>query len=213
MVKTRGPLQSLSASGSIGDAVTYSNWKGRHYTKTKSLPKDPRTDQQTAGRFMMGWLSKQWNQLTADQQATWGLQPGKTRIPEYNHFLEVNLKRLTANLAPTQAWPATEAGTPPTWLAPTLPGNGIVHALLCLPFFTVPADAWGLAIYLSTDAACLPINTNLAALQRLTVAWFGLVTITPLAPMKYYYRARAFTNDGKWGDPLNVTWRIVLDYS
>ena len=41
-----GPLFSLSASGTIGKALTYSRWRGIQYARTRVIPKNPNSSPQ-----------------------------------------------------------------------------------------------------------------------------------------------------------------------
>ena len=43
MAKTTGPLFSLTASGTVGNTITYSNWKGRSYVRRRVIPLNPQT--------------------------------------------------------------------------------------------------------------------------------------------------------------------------
>ena len=38
MAKTTGPLFSLTASGTVGNTIVYSNWKGRPYVRRRIIP-------------------------------------------------------------------------------------------------------------------------------------------------------------------------------
>lgn len=48
--KVTGPLLSLSAKGTIGKALTFSNWKGANTARIKSNPSNPQTDSQMTAR-------------------------------------------------------------------------------------------------------------------------------------------------------------------
>lgn len=50
MSRVVGPLLSLGASGTIGGAITFSNWKGINTARIKSNPSNPKTTTQMAGR-------------------------------------------------------------------------------------------------------------------------------------------------------------------
>lgn len=43
MAKVTGPLMSLEASGTIGDALTFSRWVGRPYVRRYTVPANPQT--------------------------------------------------------------------------------------------------------------------------------------------------------------------------
>lgn len=61
MSKVVGPLLSLGASGTIGGAITFSNWKGINTARIKSNPSNPQTTDQMHGRALFavgGKISK-----------------------------------------------------------------------------------------------------------------------------------------------------------
>ena len=43
MAKVTGPLMSMEASGTVGDALTFSRWVGRPYVRRYSVPSNPQT--------------------------------------------------------------------------------------------------------------------------------------------------------------------------
>jgi hypothetical protein len=53
MAKTTGPLFSLTASGTVGNTITYSNWKGRSYVRRRVIPLNPQTADMAAVRNAM----------------------------------------------------------------------------------------------------------------------------------------------------------------
>lgn len=61
MSKVLGPLLSLSASGTIGRAMTFANWKGVNTVRVKSNPSNPQTTNQMHARALFaagGKISK-----------------------------------------------------------------------------------------------------------------------------------------------------------
>lgn len=43
MAKVTGPLMSMEASGTVGDALTFSRWVGRPYVRRYTVPSNPQT--------------------------------------------------------------------------------------------------------------------------------------------------------------------------
>lgn len=50
MAKVTGPFLSLGARGTLGNALTASNWKGINTMRIKSTPSNPKTDAQMSAR-------------------------------------------------------------------------------------------------------------------------------------------------------------------
>ena len=66
MAKTTGPLFSLTASGTVGKTITYSNWKGRPYVRRRVIPLNPMLAGQMAVRNALRCIAQSiiWLNLT-----------------------------------------------------------------------------------------------------------------------------------------------------
>lgn len=53
MAKVTGPLLSLSASGTVGKALTFGSWKGINTARIASTPSNPQTTSQMANRAFL----------------------------------------------------------------------------------------------------------------------------------------------------------------
>lgn len=58
MAKINGPFMSMSASGTFGDTLTASKWKGRPYMRLRVTPSNPNTSGQQGVRSILGTLAK-----------------------------------------------------------------------------------------------------------------------------------------------------------
>lgn len=58
MAVLTGPLMSLSASGTIADTITYANWKGVQYARTRVIPSNPQSTEQTRTRTVFSFLQE-----------------------------------------------------------------------------------------------------------------------------------------------------------
>lgn len=199
MVKTFGPALSKNASGTIADAITFSNWKGRGYLRKKSLPKDPKTMFQTAQRLMMTWLANEWATLTEPQQSTWHSDPSPSANGAYNHFMQTNLARISQFLSPIKAYPAGEIETPPTFLLDRLWPIARPTALDMTGALDVLNDPWGYFIFADRAAGFTPAKENLAAVVTQYTNNWHYTTIRDLKPGLWRTRARSFTTDGVMG--------------
>jgi lysophospholipase L1-like esterase len=151
VVKTSGPLHSVRASGTIGDAITFANWKGRSYVRKRSKPTNPKTAPQIAARAGMRFLNNEWNTLDAADKASWQTRAARSNVAPYNSFLSVNLAVLRKNEPPYTAEPpaaTTTAGDAPE-IDATAGENQITLAIAA----GTAAPDWGWAVYraLSSD--------------------------------------------------------------
>ncbi len=105
MVKTRGPLISQAASGTLAKTLTFSTWKGKSYLRLPGKPTNNQQAPQLGMRAAMGFLSKSWESLTAEQRQTWSELVEPATTPAYNAYLAFNLARYADNLAVTQSFP------------------------------------------------------------------------------------------------------------
>lgn len=71
MAKPTGPLLSLGASGTIAKTLTYSKWKGRPYIRTRVIPANPQTTEQTKTRNAFSWASDQWKNAPTLGRSPW----------------------------------------------------------------------------------------------------------------------------------------------
>jgi hypothetical protein len=60
MAKVTSPLMSLDASGTIGNALTFSKWKGRNYVRQYVIPTYSNTTEQAAIRDIVRKASLAW---------------------------------------------------------------------------------------------------------------------------------------------------------
>ena len=95
MAKVTGPLMSLEASGTIGDALTFSRWVGRPYVRRYSVPSNPQTlDQEThRNRFsavgsITTWASRNTQFFGTNTEDVQALIKAKTPADQrWNGFL------------------------------------------------------------------------------------------------------------------------------
>jgi hypothetical protein len=60
MAKVNGPLMSMDASGTIGDALTFAKWKGRNYVRQYTVPTYSNTTEQAKIRDIFRDASLAW---------------------------------------------------------------------------------------------------------------------------------------------------------
>lgn len=98
MARTTGPLFSISAKGTIANALTYQTSKGINTTRQRPVPANPKTFQQILARAGIKITNKIWRTLTSNQKAYWKPLGELTQITGFNAFTAQNINRRTQNL-------------------------------------------------------------------------------------------------------------------
>lgn len=198
MVKLKGPGQATGASGTLADTLVFSNWKGTPYLKTHTKPKQPRSHNQIAMRAILRFLSEQWKNVPAIEQAKWQTLARRTTISPFNAYQQLNLSRWRSQRSPTWNTEIDEElglGVS-TWPTPYAVERGIrfdgsvsdvTHAWATI-YYHVPlsgaSKAWDRLIY------CQYVR----ALGAFTWTW------SPLAPGVYYIAVSRFGIEGRLWD-------------
>ena len=65
MARVSGPLFSMSASGTVGKAITFGIWKGRPWCRVWVKPENPNSDKQIAQRYAMKLIVAYWQTFSA----------------------------------------------------------------------------------------------------------------------------------------------------
>lgn len=197
MAKLKGPALSIAASGKLGGAIVYSNWKGRSYAKQLRIPENPKTAKQFGARSMLRFLSMKFATLSTAQITTWHTLAGDARVSHYNAFSSFNLTRWHNYLMPTKGYPPNEGA----------PAGQIVFAI-ATPIrrgieITVqrgdPGQAWGITLHRGHLSGFTKSNANCT--RVLHWPWTGASEITyydgPLEPDTYYYKFGSFSESGR----------------
>lgn len=112
MAKIKGPLLSLSATGTVADTTTFAKWKGIPYVRQKVNPANPRTTAQVATRSVFGTAAKSWRRVPALFTEVWNdfiLGRPLTGRNAYMGKYTENLRGET-DLAQWQTSPGTRSG-------------------------------------------------------------------------------------------------------
>lgn len=199
MARMNAPGLGLGASGSIGDAMTYSTWRGRPYLRRKVTPSNPKSATQQSVRAMMKFLAQLWSTLSAPDQSTYSALAAANNVPYFNAYQKVNMKRWSEAKYPSQEYPAAEAGTPQT--AGTHTATGGQRAATLALKTTTAADGWGYMIHRSTTTGFTPGYTNSAAVVAINGTTDVPYIDHDLDADTYYYKMTPFTIDGLAGTP------------
>ena len=197
MVVVTGPLFSITASGSLAKAVTYSSWKGRAYVRQRVIPANPKTGPQTGMRSMLKFLSQEWTNLSIAEKADWTTRAAATVISNFNAYVSYNQSRWRSYKNPSKLDPADESGTSPT--APTTTPTGGIRQIQLSIVDGVNAPDWAYVIHRSTTTGFTPAFSNVVAVTPWDVAGTTVYIDTPLAIATYYYRIYGTLDTGLKG--------------
>jgi len=160
MAKTKGPLLSLGARGSIAKSQVYARWKGVDYARVHVDPANPRTTEQTSTRTVFSSLNAQWKFSPAEAQAPFIAAAQGKPVTDRNLFIKANLSSMrdVATMASYIGSPGSRGGIPPVSLALASPGAGQIDATLVTT--DAPADwtlseVWAVA-FIDRDPHDLP---------------------------------------------------------
>lgn len=195
MVKVKGPLQSTRASGTLADAVTFSNWKGRPYVKSRALPANPNTAPQAGMRAMFSGLSSSWDALHPMIQATWADLGIIGNVSPFHAYMQENQKRWAQHKAPCMRF--TDQDEDATHMdVNTYTATGQVRSVSCELIVNAVLQGWGWLIHRSPTTAFTPgPHTLVHALLNVNVGRSTWIH-APLEPGTYFYRMFKTTIDG-----------------
>lgn len=199
MVKVYGPALSLDASGTIGDAMTFSKWKGRNYVRERVIPSNPRSGLQVGFRSMFKFLSQQWDGLAAPDKASYAELAAQINASPFNAYMRANQLRWRNFSAPSQAYPPAMAGAIgvfaggfPTAIA------GVASVQLAFSLATVNQN-WAVAVFQALAPGFTTSLANCIAVVELASVAMEIFLHSPLEPDTYYYNFRLITEDGILG--------------
>ncbi len=205
MAKTKGPLMSLDASGTVADTIVFSKWKGRNYVRSHVIPSNPQSPRQTAYRAQMAGLVALFKANVAMLNAAFGERAAQRSISPFNAFTGFNQNRLSLGRfaaispTPTEAAPANNA----TNVAAVVTGRYVTVS------WTDPldADAWQILTYRKDgdDGSTGIIDELVAAVPRGTQR----LEDGPLAAGQYTYRLFSVSIQGGRNQALAFVTVIV----
>ena len=199
---------SLSASGSIGGALTFATTKGRQYVRQLVTPANPRSASQTGTRAMMTYLSQVWTTLSVANKATWEALAAQTNISPFNAFVSHNMKRWTQFTSPGRVYPVPNTGTVATSVTMGLTGM-VKEARVRVTLATALNQNWGAAIFRSSTAVFTPAKSNcVGVIQAASLTFFDFFDKN-LLPGTYYYDVKAFTENGVFGADVGEASVVV----
>lgn len=208
MVKLKGPVASLDASGKLADVLVFAKTKGRRYAKKLTNPTNPRSGDQVGSRAMIRFLSKQWQNLTPTMRDTYADLAEAAKTTPYHAYLSANQKRWTTGLYPAMEWP---------------PNLGVNAGLISfathdvhgfsVEFTLIPQTAnynWGVIAYTNPT---LPYTGSIATALSVD-PWDCVsnlvISYGPLSIGTHYFRFYTFSYEGKPDTTFFMTPNVVI---
>lgn len=194
MVKVYGPMMSLDASGTLGDAITFSKWKGRNYVRERVIPSNPRSGAQTGRRAMFKFLTQLWDAIATADKSTWQDLADELVASKFNAYLHANMKEWHNFIPPRQSTPPTRTGTPSdnALTAAAWEENRIKLTLAG----TALGDNWGIILFATTGVAFTPAVGNAILVEVDNTIASHDVFWTPPEVTTWYFNSIAFSDDG-----------------
>ena len=203
MAKLTGPLMSMSATGKFANSIVFVQGASGPVARAYVIPSNPQSEAQTGVRAMMAWMSKEWAQLTAPEQATWLTAISKPGESAFNAFVRVGMNQWKNGLFATSENPTVVEAAPavPTALTAVAAGRQVTFA------WTDPAArVFGLSLHVTEGGANTPSPAN--AIKVIDEGVLQAVYTFKLAGT-YHYRLRAASHEGLFG-PATADANVVV---
>lgn len=134
MARLTGPLMSLSASGTIAKTLTYGDWKGISYARTRVIPANPKTSSQSQTRDVFAFLQTYYKFAPTIAREPWIAAVTGIPMTEINLVLSKNVGvlREETDLDLMVFSPGARGGIPPAGII-TTPGSGSLSVAVTAP--------------------------------------------------------------------------------
>lgn len=205
MAQTTGPLFSITAKGTIGNALTFQTWKGKTTTRKKPDPHNVDSLAQRIGRAGVTIANALWSDLANAEKEAWQSQAQARNITPYNAQVSDALARKANNQAP-QRYP----GATGDWSGAGL--NSFEVTLteetveLMLDFGDELLEHDNYAIGISTIGFADAQDFSNAILARIHPGGYGETVEFKLPPPGTYYLALIpFGDNGQTSDEIPLT--------
>lgn len=207
MVKLKGPILSLEATGSLAGTVIVQQNKGRTYMRKLTAPAQPRSGPQVGNRAMFRHLTSRWGNLAIADRITWEDRADTLDLTSFDVYLKENLSRWGRGKDPGDVYPVIEddsAGV--ANLLVLLPqGRGVIVAFLK----DVIDQNQGFRIHRTLAPGLPPTPDNLVWIQSPVGVPADSWLDTPKEPDQYWYRLVPFSDHGTTG-PQTTELQITI---
>lgn len=194
MVKVFAPMMSLDATGTLGDAITFSKWKGRNYVRERVIPSNPKSEGQTGRRAMFKWLTQKWAALSTADKATWQTLADEIVASPFNAFIKFNMTRWHNFLPPykTSADASAGNGSDRALSGATWEENRIAIASSA----TVANEQWGMVIFASLVTPVLESVGKAIIIELDEDLVIHTTYWTPPSVATWYFDSMTISDDG-----------------
>ena len=194
---------SIEATGKFANTMVFVRGKSGPVVRQHVVPTNPQSAAQTGVRSFMAWISAEWKQLTAPQQAGWLHAVQNAGESAFNAFVRDGMNKWKNGLFAQSEFPSVIEIAPavPTALTATAAGRQVTFA-----WVDPAARLYGLSLHTTLGAANVPSPANAI---KVIDDGVQLAIVTFKAPGTYHYRLRGASHEGLFG-PATVDANIVV---
>ena len=196
MATTKAPLFGLDASGTVGNALVFSKWRGRTYVRRHTIPANPKSGLQVGMRSVFQFVTQAYAALTAAQKSSWADLAASDNIT----LLNAQVRDAQVRARRNQGWRRAADEAAETTIDPVTGATATAQPKSLALAWTRPVanlGDWSTAIYMSTTTGFTPDVSNLILVQAvasITATIPQLVTGT-----EYFFRVRETGGGGLLG--------------
>jgi len=152
MARLTAPLLSLAASGTIAKTLTFANWKGIPYVRTRVIPANPNTSAQQEVRGIFATLNEMWKRMPQLARDPFEYAVRGIAMTARNKHIQLNVAALQGDADLDDLVMGVSSGSAiPFATAPGVDGTDGTITCTATPG-TAPA---GLTLSQAVGAACL----------------------------------------------------------
>lgn len=180
MARLTAPLFSLTASGTIANALTFSTWKGVPYVRTRVIPANPKSAAQQEVRGIFSTLSEMWKRMPAGARVPFDYAARGRPFTARNKHIGVNVAVLQgeSDLDNLVMSVATGGAVPPATIT--------------------PADETGQVLSIACTAPTIPVGY--------TLEWMNMAAVLDGDPSPVITRTVFWDEDDS--DPYTVNLNV-----
>ena len=198
MVKTKTPLFSAEASGTLAGRLTFLQTPRGTTIRRRRRPRDPKTGGQIGRRSAFHFISKNWSTVDAGDRATWSAIASQVQLSNYNAYTRFNLEAWHDFLAPSKTYPITRvAAVGQLTVGPDASATG---RTVRFRIYQNPVwGSWGIIYFASLSTGFSTAVENAVAFQWSRLLGYHYTDWVTSTPAAWFFNARLFSYDGTLG--------------